>query len=389
MLNRRKQPQDIGGHASDERQALLLGQDNNTAGQSRSASGDVNYVDSTSSTHLEPRRVPLIRSVSGPRKATYTLPDGPVIANTNSDAFRRPISHRLTSNSTNPSYSTAIHPQHFNQYQGDSYELTSVDRTDSRAIISIQSSSPCINNHKPSEFIVYTIQPGDTLHNLSVRYSCPVASIKRLNHLWSDQEFHGLRKIKLPVGKLRLIADVISEQESSASVACSGPHQPKPYERELVETLGNTISNHSIGNNTDYIQTTPKRVESVAQLLDDDTTGTLLQTDSLFKNFDQNIEKARLAARSYDDNANALMQTLAESGNLVANEDDETSEAQRQAEILLNDLSDFGLSYNFLILFIFIVCLAGPLAYVIYLEETHRDPHHHHHQQQQQLYNPT
>ena len=194
------------------------------------------------------------------------------------------------------------------------------------------------SNYKHShvqDFVYYKVQPGDTLQNLSVRYSCPVASIKRLNNLWSDQEIFGLSRLKLPVGKLRLLATTYPIEESSSTPQIQYVENPNANEQHQDETMLH---------------------------------------DSLFKSMDVNIEKARTAAKLYD--ANAIMQTLAQNGNVTDNNED-TSEvskiATREAEALLNDLSDFGLSYNFLLLFIFIVCLVCPLAYVIYLEETHHD----------------
>lgn len=78
---------------------------------------------------------------------------------------------------------------------------------------------------RATDFVYYNVQPDDTLHNISVRYSCPVASIKRLNNLFSEQEFFGLTRLKLPVGKLRLLENVIDgrSDEQSSDVASQHP----------------------------------------------------------------------------------------------------------------------------------------------------------------------
>lgn len=221
-----------------------------------------------------------------------------------------------------------------------------------------------------SDFIYYTVQPGDTLQNLSVKYSCPVASIKRLNNLWSDQEFFGLTRLKLPTGKLRLLADIIGEESHPDG------HQGSPALKPLISDTDHNLpvhSNHQQRDDSFKSDTQPcdaVSLNSVRNLAN--SIG-----DSIFKDFDLNIEKARAAARSYDDNAKAIKQSLAKSGNIVGDDDDENDPnkiAQREAETLLNDMSDYGLSFSGLILFIFIVCLICPLAYVIYLEETHHDP---------------
>lgn len=62
------------------------------------------------------------------------------------------------------------------------------------------------------EFTYYDIQPGDSLHSICLRYACSVNQVKRLNNLITDQEFYGLRKIKLPLGRLGLLEDVLKQQ---------------------------------------------------------------------------------------------------------------------------------------------------------------------------------
>lgn len=246
------------------------------------------------------------------------------------------------------------------------------------------------------DFVYYTVKPGDTLHNLSVKYSCPVASIKRLNNLWSDQEFFGLTKVKLPTGKLRLIADVIEEASNETL-----PNTTTTTSLGQPNNSNNLQSNHETTSDDNihlYSRQTPFYIYSnpneelnaqenyVQTISNNDYLGpidnnNLIRSDSIFRDFDLNIEKARTAALSYNENASAIMQSLAQSGNIVddnneSNEDylnDPNKIARREAEILLNDMSDFGLSYSGLILFVFIVCLIFPLAYVIYLEETHNN----------------
>lgn len=194
------------------------------------------------------------------------------------------------------------------------------------------------------EYIHYTLQPGDTLHNISVRFSCSVAAIKRLNNLWSDQDFYAFTKLKLPVGKLRLITDLIEPSSNNQEeVAADGQFDSRSFHPSTA-----SANNVQAGG------------------------------DQIFKDVDTNIESARRAASSYENHASEIMQSLAQGGNLVADEHDLNKRlldpnriAQREAETLLNDMTDYGLSYSGLILFVFIVCLICPLAYVIYLEETH------------------
>lgn len=63
------------------------------------------------------------------------------------------------------------------------------------------------------EVTYYDIQPGDTLQSICLRYACPVNQVKRLNGLMSDQDFYGLKRLKLPLGKLGLLEDLLKQQK--------------------------------------------------------------------------------------------------------------------------------------------------------------------------------
>lgn len=286
--------------------------------------------------------------------------------------------HHLTTRNTNNLYltntsSTSSLIETYNQSYGDSYEFGANSDSFSRAI-DLSNSDP-FRQTSSTNYVYYTVQPGDTLQNLSVKYSCPVASIKRLNNIWSDQEFYGLTKIKLPAGRLRLIAEVINEATNKTSSTETETHSVErtPWFDSSPEDFNN--SSHSRCQDFRPVEENgPSKLSHQDYQFKDTGLGS---SDSFFKNYDLNIERTRSAARCYD--ANAIMQSLAKSGNIVDNsgEEDDSSDpskiARREAQNLLNDMSDYGLSYNGLILFIFIVCLICPLAYVIYLEETHHD----------------
>ena len=42
------------------------------------------------------------------------------------------------------------------------------------------------------------VLPSDTLNNISLRYNVSVAELKKVNNIWSDQDFYGLKRIKVP-----------------------------------------------------------------------------------------------------------------------------------------------------------------------------------------------
>lgn len=71
------------------------------------------------------------------------------------------------------------------------------------------------NGDQILEFTTYEIKPGDSLRNICLRYACSINQVKRLNGIMSDQEFYGLRYIKLPMGKMGLLEDVLKTNASS------------------------------------------------------------------------------------------------------------------------------------------------------------------------------
>lgn len=340
-MNRRRQPDNIEYNSRDEQEALL--------GENIQNIHDVN-----------PNRHKVVssdwrpaQSVSQRKSRGVNLSDIKLTAGCSVGASQVHITDI-------PSSSTQLHNY------GDSHEFGSDHRTYSRTI-GFSDESP----RSSSDFIYYTVQPNDTLQTLSVKYSCPVASIKRLNHIWNDQELYARSKVKLPVGKFRLLDDVIQEEiqkstSASGSIVANNNDLTYPSDSLIRDESQSILANELSGNLIDF----NSNASDYNQSLTRNSGGS---SNVVFRTTDKNIEKARAAAQLYEAHAQDIMQTLAEGGNIVHDIDNYSSDikqARREAETLLIDMSDNGLSYSCLILFVFIVCLICPLAYVIYLEET-------------------
>lgn len=378
MLNRRKQLHDIAdSDLNNERQTLLENPfhhiDNNPVNNNNNHQG-IQVIHRSTATNIHQHGPSSIVPLPIPKKARDKSPEPST--SLYKLTSRYPSNNLVANNQFELTSSSASIPIH--QQYGESYDIGISGNNSYSKAIDISNIESCTSRHNISQtdFIYYTVQPGDTLQNLSVRYSCPVASIKRLNNLWSDQEFYGLSRIKLPAGKLRLIADVINEDHMRSHHTTAKETEPPVV--HPTPTLGtfNQLEERSL----EEIHSNQSQTYIAKREFYPTNDIDLLNSgggDSIFKNLDLNIERARTAARFYNDNASAIMQSLAQGGNLVDYDDDDLNNpnkiAQREAETLLNDMSDYGLSYNGLILFIFIVCLICPLAYVIYLEETAHD----------------
>lgn len=300
------------------------------------------------------------------------------------------------------------------------------------------------------EYTYYDIKPGDTLHSICLRYACPLAQVKRINGLMNDQEFYGLRKIKLPLGKLGLLEEVLTSQQiihptsdglthdtnnrqkmvispgSALSVSNYQGAKFKPllspgYSSDRINDLNkfprngltnsgepayaSIKSNHShsfsslrdfVGSNQDQVDrnqqedgqqhlTQPEPIYVDTRQLqqhafinthfDTENQQTIVNgipsttttsnhdnnVDKVFQDLDYHVEKAKVAAESYDQRATEIVSQIDINGSPRT-----FISSQRVSKIpeLFFCNENFGLSYKKLLVFIFIVCLFVPLIYI-------------------------
>lgn len=305
------------------------------------------------------------------------------------------------------------------------------------------------------EYTYYEIQPGDTLQSICLRYACSVNHVKRLNGLMTNQDFYGLRRIKLPLGKLGLLKDILkTEQQSTSSkndtdngqdnirpdngtssqprlanspgfalsVSPKYNQRFKPllspgYSSDRINHLNGSVNSndnsqsrpptnkhdsnstkaqlnhsHSFSNLEDfasldinididaqqnsgqhYVDTRELKQQSFirADLIDrnesdpDDllTLGSD-NVEKIFQDLDYHVERAKVAAESYDQRAAELADKI----NVSSTSDTLGSSFRRTRVSKIPEIffcnENFGLSYKKLLVFIFIVCLVVPLVYI-------------------------
>lgn len=56
-----------------------------------------------------------------------------------------------------------------------------------------------LGNLRSDDYIEKLLDPGETLLTLSLKFNCPVAELKRINHILRDNEIFARRKIKVPI----------------------------------------------------------------------------------------------------------------------------------------------------------------------------------------------
>jgi LysM repeat protein len=61
------------------------------------------------------------------------------------------------------------------------------------------------------QFVEAELGPTDTLQSVALKYSVPIAELKRVNNLHKDNEVFGLRRLKIPVKPMSLLTEMLPE----------------------------------------------------------------------------------------------------------------------------------------------------------------------------------
>ena len=75
----------------------------------------------------------------------------------------------------------------------------------------------------------HSIEPGDTLLSLSIKFNVPIAELKRVNNILSEQGFYGLRVLKVPVQPFSLLLP-----EGHMEATAEGGWLPQSKEAQVV-----------------------------------------------------------------------------------------------------------------------------------------------------------
>lgn len=110
------------------------------------------------------------------------------------------------------------------EIEDDSVEMTEL-RPRSRNKRSYASTKTASKQSKKTETIDREIQPSDTIQSFSLQYGCTIAELKRVNNLYSDQDFYALKTIKIPVQPHGILTEVSEKKQRPPSLKIPG-NQP-------------------------------------------------------------------------------------------------------------------------------------------------------------------
>jgi hypothetical protein len=103
-------------------------------------------------------------------------------------------------------FSKDRHRKEYNSGSEEKIEMTELRRKKPKSKKLKSPKSP-ISKRPRYQIIEEPLLPGDTIQRISLRYSCPVAEIRRLNKLYNDGDIHGLTSIKIPVREYSVLTD--------------------------------------------------------------------------------------------------------------------------------------------------------------------------------------
>lgn len=102
------------------------------------------------------------------------------------------------------------------EYDHESAGLLSAEGNDSDNEMSLHGRNFTLRPKQPiSHCVEHTLQTGDTLSSLALRYNCSVAQIKQANNILRDNEVFALRKVRIPVSAFSSWRDNVPGVHSS------------------------------------------------------------------------------------------------------------------------------------------------------------------------------
>ncbi|XP_014671252.1 PREDICTED: lysM and putative peptidoglycan-binding domain-containing protein 3-like [Priapulus caudatus] len=200
---------------------------------------------------------------------------------------------------------------------------------------------------EPPTFIDRRIKPGDTLQSLALQYGCPVAEIKRINNLVTDQQFFALVDVKIPLKRYGLLADIISTENIIASTSSETGRKAR---RRTVSCSDVPLSSDE--------ETIFVRTISIRDQLNGSTSR---DARTFLESMDKDLEKIRQSTSSYKGSLEEVKQTLT------------CKRFYPIEKMSIFNGTDCGIRWWNVVVVMILVAILVPLAYVVYMELNKRN----------------
>nr|XP_027199548.1 lysM and putative peptidoglycan-binding domain-containing protein 3-like [Dermatophagoides pteronyssinus] len=110
-----------------------------------------------------------------------------------------PMYHRLINEDDNDKTNAT-------NYESFEFKNRSTKESRSRHSRNGSNSPPYLDPNR-YDIIEHTIQPNETLQGIALRFNCSISQLRLANHIMSDQDFHILKVIRIPVIKHSFLID--------------------------------------------------------------------------------------------------------------------------------------------------------------------------------------
>jgi LysM repeat protein len=227
---------------------------------------------------------------------------------------------------------------------------TSDDGWELRSLLSNSNRKESFSSEPQVEYTYYDIQPGDSLQGICLRYACSVNQVRRMNRLMTDQDFYGLRRLKLPLGKFGLLEELLRQQTDLLLFENNNQthtrHKSSPGSALSVTTRPKRdypSNDISIAINTD-----PKQI----------TVDDMLIIKNVFEDLDHHVERAKAAAADYEKRAADIVEEID-----ITSDNRHSCRVSKIPELFFSG-ENFGLNLKKLLILMFVVCLVIPLVYM-------------------------
>eukprot|EP00048_Salpingoeca_helianthica_P018945 m.243650 g.243650 ORF g.243650 m.243650 type:complete len:269 (+) comp28187_c0_seq1:51-857(+) len=125
-------------------------------------------------------------------------------------------------------------------------------------------------------FVVHEVESHHTLRGIALQYKSTVDQIKRLNNLWTDNDLHSRKTIKIPVVRNGILYEKFhshaadSDEESPAGAAKTHttrrmvrPHQPPPTLRVAALPPPAAAAEEDLSSSSEYLNKLDRQLNSV------------------------------------------------------------------------------------------------------------------------------
>ncbi|XP_029634145.1 lysM and putative peptidoglycan-binding domain-containing protein 3 [Octopus sinensis] len=161
------------------------------------------------------------------------------------------------------------------------------------------------------DYLQHTVTDVDTVQSLSIKYSCPVAELKRVNHLIRDQDLFGRKLVKVPIRKYGHITEVhsdllITDSNTLDSTTHNAPTGLVDCSDEMTPGASNSVDNESCNLSDPDMQRKIIQSLSIKDMIHPQTKS----AEEFLRSMDRDLEVIRNSTKTSCQSLNEVISVL-------------------------------------------------------------------------------